>query len=178
MVTSFTYLFPRNLTEAVASGRQRKSTFAQFVISTPIWAILILITVSMMRTPPTQASDTSVADLQAAQQPADPTLDETTPATAVAVTQATPATPTPEATSATAAAGTDISSAPALSAAIPEVAAAIERAFASGRPERWSANGEKGYAIPSAAEPSSGCKSIYYSVDSSGFQSEPQKVCS
>lgn len=57
---------------------------------------------------------------------------------------------------------------------ISEIELAVQRAFESGKPVRWA----NGYAIPSEPEPSTGCRSVYYSIDErEGWQSAARTVC-
>lgn len=173
LAVAWQYLFPRSFMEAVQSRRQRDSTFAHFLISTPVWAFVIWVAVSAIRGP-----DTSTTRATA--------VDPAVPETAIGRTQGptgivgmddrqmdAAVTPVPASVPAS-----ENVEAVTLSPDTPEIARAVAKAFQSGHAERWSANGEKGYAIPSALEPMRGCRRIYYSVDSSGFQSAPQEVCS
>lgn len=63
---------------------------------------------------------------------------------------------------------------------IPEAQAAISTSFRTGKPQRWIGQGFKGYANPSAAEPSTGCRNIGLSVYEGGpnWTADTQKVCS
>jgi len=59
-----------------------------------------------------------------------------------------------------------------------EVKQAITAAFEGGQPVRWEGSGAAGYAVPSQADASSGCRHVYYSDDSRpGWTSPPQKIC-
>lgn len=55
---------------------------------------------------------------------------------------------------------------------------AMQQAFEAGEPVRWEDGDIKGYAVPSAVEESSGCRSVYYSVDGrDGWQSATKVIC-
>ncbi|MCP5389169.1 MAG: hypothetical protein H6915_05330 [Novosphingobium sp.] len=56
---------------------------------------------------------------------------------------------------------------------------AISKALGSGEAQRWSAYGSAGYVVVSAVEPQSGCRSLYYSIDTErpAWQSETRTVC-
>lgn len=173
LAVAWQYLFPKSFMEAEQSRRQRDSTFAHFLISTPVWAFVIWIAMSAIRGPDTSATIATAASPRITETAIGTTespaviggIDDQQMDVAVApVPASVPASEKPEAVT--------------LSADTPEIARAVVKAFQSGHAERWSAKGEKGYAIPSALEPVRGCRSIYYSVDSSGFQSAPQDVCS
>ncbi len=59
-----------------------------------------------------------------------------------------------------------------------EIKAAMASAFETGQPVRWEANGAKGYAVPSEAEASTGCRQVHYSDDErSGWTSPPETIC-
>lgn len=56
--------------------------------------------------------------------------------------------------------------------------AAIQEALETGNPVRWSANGEQGYVVPSAPQEETGCRTIYYSIDSQpSWQSPQETIC-
>lgn len=55
---------------------------------------------------------------------------------------------------------------------------AMQQAFEAGEPVRWEDGDLKGYAVPSPAEGSSGCRSVYYSIDGKeGWQSATKTIC-
>lgn len=55
---------------------------------------------------------------------------------------------------------------------------AMQQAFETGEPVRWEDGDLKGYAVPSSAEGSSGCRSVYYSIDNrEGWQSDAKTIC-
>lgn len=55
---------------------------------------------------------------------------------------------------------------------------AMRKAFEAGQPVRWESNGLQGYAIPSAPQEETGCRSLYYSIDSRpDWQSKPETIC-
>lgn len=55
---------------------------------------------------------------------------------------------------------------------------AMQRAFERGESVRWEDGDLKGYAVPSEPEASSGCRSIYYSIDGRpGWQSATKTIC-
>lgn len=59
-----------------------------------------------------------------------------------------------------------------------EIKAAMNSAFENGQPVRWETSGGKGYAVPSEAEASSGCRRVHYSDDSRpGWTSDPETIC-
>lgn len=55
---------------------------------------------------------------------------------------------------------------------------AMQQAFEAGEPVRWEDGDLKGYAVPSAVEESSGCRSVYYSIDGrEDWQSATKTIC-
>ena len=59
-----------------------------------------------------------------------------------------------------------------------EIKSAMTSAFETGQPVRWEAAGAKGYAVPSEAEASSGCRQVHYSEDDRpGWTSSPETIC-
>src|SRR3546814_11934393 len=59
-----------------------------------------------------------------------------------------------------------------------EITAAMATAFKTGEPVRWETGGAKGYAVPSVAETSTGCRTVHYSDDSKlGWTSPPETIC-
>lgn len=55
---------------------------------------------------------------------------------------------------------------------------AMRQAFEEGEPVRWEDGSESGYAVPSAPEPSTGCRNVYYSQDSRpGWRSSAETLC-
>lgn len=55
---------------------------------------------------------------------------------------------------------------------------AMRQAFETGSPVRWEDGGEKGYAVPSEPQADSGCRAVYYSLDSrEGWQSPTKTIC-
>lgn len=59
-----------------------------------------------------------------------------------------------------------------------EIRSAMTSAFETGQPVRWEGEGVKGYAVPSEAEASSGCRQVYYSEDDRpGWTSPPETIC-
>lgn len=58
------------------------------------------------------------------------------------------------------------------------VESAMQQAFETGEPTRWEGGDLAGYAVPSAAQVSTGCRGIYYSIDSrAGWQSPVKMIC-
>lgn len=63
-------------------------------------------------------------------------------------------------------------------AASAKIDRAMQQAFESGEPVRWEDGDLKGYAVPSSVEGSSGCRSVYYSIDGrEGWQSDTKTIC-
>lgn len=59
-----------------------------------------------------------------------------------------------------------------------EIDRAMRQAFQTGEPTRWRDGDQKGYAVPSSIEPSSGCRSVYYSIDErEGWHSAAETIC-
>lgn len=59
-----------------------------------------------------------------------------------------------------------------------EIKSALASAFETGQPVRWEAGSAKGYAVPSEAEPSTGCRQVHYSEDDrAGWTSPPETIC-
>lgn len=51
-------------------------------------------------------------------------------------------------------------------------------AFVTGEASRWSDRGFEGYAVPSEAEPESGCRNVYFTLDNmDGWQSPTELLC-
>jgi hypothetical protein len=61
----------------------------------------------------------------------------------------------------------------------PQIMQAINAAFQSGETTRWQSEGASGYAVPSEKEPDSGCRTIFYTIDtvSPTYQSPEQTIC-
>lgn len=59
-----------------------------------------------------------------------------------------------------------------------EIELAMKTAFSTGSPVRWESGNRKGYAVPSDVEPSTGCRSVYYSEDNRpSWTSQPTTMC-
>ena len=59
-----------------------------------------------------------------------------------------------------------------------QVEKAMRQAFQEGHPVRWKGNGLKGYAVPSEPQAETGCRNIYYSIDSrENWQSSIHDYC-
>ena len=59
-----------------------------------------------------------------------------------------------------------------------KIEVAMQEAFEKGQPIRWKGDSLKGYAVPSDVQAETGCRSIYYSIDSyENWQSPIREYC-
>ena len=61
----------------------------------------------------------------------------------------------------------------------PAIRAAMSRAIETGETQRWSDSGHEGYVLVSPSEPTSGCRSVYYTIDTDkpAWKSPTQTIC-
>jgi hypothetical protein len=188
------YLFPGK-NQLWASGRRRDSRLAHFLFATPFWLVVGLIAFGMIfgsfsntgrkSNPESVPANDGVSELSASiTEPVD-TVEEPS-ATIEALEQSSELITESKAADSQELGNNFVPGAETESAvelrqdelgSLDEVQGAIRSAFISGQPERWEAQGMKGYAVPSVAD-SKGCRNISYSVDSQRSSNLPTtKVC-
>lgn len=179
LLAEFWYLWSKD-GELWASGRRRKHPFVHFFYSTVIYIILgfaAYLWLTDWRFP--ESTNRTPSELSSF--PESSAADQTSPAAddelATESEQATPeamiAQPADDAITPPSPPAAEVISLPPS-----EIKQAMAAAFEGGQPVRWEGSGTAGYAVPSEADASSGCRHVYYSDDSRpGWTSPPQKIC-
>lgn len=156
LIAQFQFLFPGHRQNNVtATARRRESRLAHFILATPFWLIAGLLIAGAQSPKQVRPSGAVAASrITKDETPAEPITPPPQPqqASYTAMEEAPAAAPATE---------IPADKKPATSSAKDE---AIERAFASGGPVRWSDGDQSGYAIPSSAS-ESGCRNIDVAAD-------------
>lgn len=187
LIANLQYLFPGHRRNTIsATARRKDSQLAHFLLATPFWVIAFVLLLGLIgglvavfgkEIAPSRPHEVGVI-FSAASNPAQPVdplkteesltaIEALAPSEGKAAVQSTPEIVEPADSRAYAVAR------PATSAS--SIEDAVSKAFASGEPVRWSADGRHGYAVPSSASPN-GCRNVQVAPD--GEQIQPAiKVC-
>ena len=186
LIANLQYLFPGHRRNTIsATARRKDSQLAHFLLATPFWVIALvpllglvggLVAVVGKEIAPSRPRDVGVI-FNAASNPAQPDDPPKTEETLTAIETLAPREGKAAVQSASETVEPADSRAYAMTHLTPasSIRDAVSRAFASGKPVRWSADGRSGYAVPSNAS-SNGCRNVQVAPD--GEQIQPAiKVC-
>lgn len=176
LVAELWYLWPKK-GEIWASGRRREHPFVHFLYSTVIYLVAGLILTGSLSNwrSNDRSQDEATTDVTTGSLPEaeiyTPLSDDSAPTplddiqSDADIVQASPVDPLPMAAQPSPSASSEIKS-------------AMRDAFESGNTVRWESDDSKGYAVPSAIEAQTRCRTVYYSVDDRpGWTSSPETIC-
>lgn len=182
------YLFPTSYVSSVRTRRQKDSPLAHCITSTIIYIVLLTFLIGSFTTEPSQAgaeNSHAASEAEAVQtQPEQPIEEDPVSEEILATGPQTAPEETPaamhvdeqnESRAPAAVSDADSTINPETSA---KLAIAMDEALSTGQPARWKDGDLSGYAVPSAAESTAGCRNIFYTVDQKdGWKSTPRTVC-
>lgn len=182
ILTHIHWLFPDRMADVAGTHRRKNSRFVHFLYSTVIYVILaaLLLFVSQIPSSRKGSKMVSASNIEAQTDLVTTTGEAIKPA----LKKSKEPEPEPEpfyteASAQPAFNDTHQTVPPIAPESSPHLSQAIQDAIAQGAPIRWNDGNYAGYVVVSDVQAQTGCRSMYYSIDTSGkeWRSENSIIC-